>query len=74
MNGVRKRGWWFDLIRWVVCGPRDLEAFLNWYDTTSASQYDAQASIRWPVVMGDVAWTSRGREGRVPADTGGGSA
>ena len=64
----------FDLVRWVVCGPRDLEPFLSWYDAEATQQYDAQAAIRWPVVMGDVVWTSRGRQGRVPVDDGGESA
>jgi len=59
-----------ELERWVVCGPRDLEHGLNWYDCPGTKGYQRQAHIEWPVVIGEVSWTSRGRLGRIPDDGG----
>jgi len=59
-----------ELERWVVCGPRDLEHGLSWYDCPGTQGYQRQAHIEWPVVIGEVSWTSRGRRGRIPDDGG----
>ena len=59
-----------ELERWVVCGPRDLEHGLTWYDCPGTQGYQRQAHIEWPVVIGEVSWTSRGRRGRIPDDGG----
>lgn len=52
--------------RWVVCGPQDLVPFLSWYECAATPGYEHQADIRWPLVIGEVSWTPRGRRSRLP--------
>ena len=54
----------------VVKGYADLEHGLSWYDCPGTQGYQRQAHIEWPVVIGEVSWTSRGRRGRIPDDGG----